>query len=380
MWAFWIVTGLLAAAAAALVISRAGAAARLAQAAPQDPALPLYRRQLSELDEQAGQGLLGPEEHRAARAEAARRLLRFADTQATPETTGGRMSRLVATLCAAMAAALALLVYLKLGASGLPDQPYAARLEAWRRADPGTLDPARMAAVLREIARQRPHDPQAYDYLGRAEMAAGDAFGAGRAFATAASLAPGRADLRASEGEALVMDAGGKLTLEAVQTFQQTLHLDPRNPAARYYVGRAQIAGGDTAGGLSAWRALLADLPPDEPRRAALQTEIERVRTGQAPGMIRTSPTNPQRMAGLQRAPLAGPQAAFIHAMVARQAAELKAAPDDPRGWARLVRSYGVLGDAAAQAAALTEARRLFAGRPADLASIEAQASPRPGG
>ena len=62
--------------------------------------------------------------------------------------------------------------------------------------------------------------------------------------------------------------------------------------------------------------------------------------------------------------------------MVARQAAKLTAQPNDPEGWARLVRSYGVLGDKTAQQAALADARKALAGRAADLAKVEAEAGP----
>jgi cytochrome c-type biogenesis protein CcmH len=72
--------------------------------------------------------------------------------------------------------------------------------------------------------------------------------------------------------------------------------------------------------------------------------------------------------------PAAGGQQAFIHAMVDRLAARLQASPDDPDGWVRLVRSYGVLKDGAAQAKALARARTIFAGRPDVLARIEAEA------
>ena len=60
--------------------------------------------------------------------------------------------------------------------------------------------------------------------------------------------------------------------------------------------------------------------------------------------------------------------------MVASLQAKLDANPDDPAGWARLVRSYKVLGDKAAEAKALTRARALFAKRPADLGPIETEA------
>jgi cytochrome c-type biogenesis protein CcmH len=378
MWMFWILTGLVAAGAAALVIARAGAAAREAARGSEDPALSVYRRQLAELDEAAAAGLLGPEELRAARAEAGRRLLRTADAPSRPERPGGRGSRLAAALVSVAAAALALGGYLVLGAPGLPDQPYARRLATWRQADPATLDPPRMAAVLRDIVRTRPHDPQAYEYLGRAEMAAGDPFAASRSFAEAARLRPGQGALYSAEGEALVQDAAGKVTPDAQAAFRQALRLDPKDSAARYYLARAAISGGDVKGGLAAWTALAADMPADDPRRANLLAEIEHVGRGAAPDAPSSAPPAlAQAQAGpasATAAALGAPQAAFIHAMVDRQAAELKANPDDPQGWARLVRSYGVLGDAAAQARALAQARRLFARRPDALAPIEAQA------
>jgi len=67
-------------------------------------------------------------------------------------------------------------------------------------------------------------------------------------------------------------------------------------------------------------------------------------------------------------------QGQFIQQMVARLAARLEAKPDDPEGWGRLVRAYGVLKDDKAQGEALARARKIFAGRPQVIAEIEAQA------
>ena len=66
----------------------------------------------------------------------------------------------------------------------------------------------------------------------------------------------------------------------------------------------------------------------------------------------------------------------MINGMVARLAAQLDAQPNDPAGWARLVRSYGVLGDKPDQDAALAKARTLFKDRPADLRTVEAALEP----
>ena len=63
--------------------------------------------------------------------------------------------------------------------------------------------------------------------------------------------------------------------------------------------------------------------------------------------------------------------------MVDSLAARLAAHPNDPSGWVRLVRAYGVLGQSAKQAAALERARSLFAGRPDVLSELAAAARPR---
>ena len=63
--------------------------------------------------------------------------------------------------------------------------------------------------------------------------------------------------------------------------------------------------------------------------------------------------------------------------MVDRLAARVKAQPDDPQGWARLIRAYGVLGQTARRDAAITEARRLFRDRPDALAAALSE-TPRP--
>jgi cytochrome c-type biogenesis protein CcmH len=96
-----------------------------------------------------------------------------------------------------------------------------------------------------------------------------------------------------------------------------------------------------------------AALPPSDPRRAALQSEI----------------------AALDGAKAAAPVDSAIEGMVAGLAARLRAEPIDSAGWARLARAYAVLGREAELAAALTEVRRLFAGRPEVIQAVEASAA-----
>jgi cytochrome c-type biogenesis protein CcmH len=368
MIGFWIGAAALAGGAALLVMLFARRAAP--QGADQNPALAVHRRQLLEIDALVERGVMGEADQAAARAEAARRLLSTAALNETPERAGAADSRRIVAGVALLAAAGALWLYLLVGAPGAPDRPYQARVAAWRARDPSTLDPAQMAAVLKSLASERPSDPQVWAFLGRAEMASGDAYGAQKAFRRAAALAPADADDQAGIGQALLAAADGKPSPEADAAFARALALDPKNLPARYMLGRARIAAGDRSGGLALWRSLEADLPTDDPRKAGLVSEIARIAAGgplEAPDV----PAAPDPAAGRAAS-------GFIRAMVARQAAELVKHPNDPEGWARLVRSYGVLHDAAAQADALARARRQFTATPAVLGPIEAEAKAHP--
>jgi cytochrome c-type biogenesis protein CcmH len=370
---FWFAAAALAGGAALLVMVFARRAAGGVGA--ENPSLAVHRRQLSEIDDLAERGLLEARDKSAARAEAGRRLLSAAALAETPENTGSAASRRIALGGALAAGACALILYMTFGAPGLADQPYKARVVAWRKANPQTLDAPRMAAVLKTIAVDHPTDPEVFSFLGKAEMAAGDPFGARKAFAKAADLAPDNPVYQTEMGEARLAGGGDKLSTEdaaaAEAAFRRALALDPKSAPARYALGETRILKGDRAGGVSDWRMLLADLSPSDPHRAMLAADIDRIAAGEPLQAQAASPPHAGEGIGAST---------FIRAMVASLAAKLNAHPDDPEGWARLVRSYGVLHDAPAQADALARARRQFAARPDALKPIEAEAAAHPAG
>lgn len=355
MFAFWIAAAALSAAAGWLM-SR-GARGASIRAVGEDPALAVHRRQLAEIDDLAARGLLPDGEVRAARAEAGRRLLAAAET-APPATapTGGRRLALAAAVLAPL---LALGLYVATGAPGAPDQPFARRLAEWRRADPATLDPPRMAALMRMIVKQRPTDPEAFKNLALAELASGDAMAASAALRRAVAIAPGRADLWAALGETFMAEGEGRIGVDAHAAFAEALRLDPASLSARYFLARADIADGRVEQGLAGWRALLATLPADDPSRMALSAEIAAVAAAGGPPR-----------ANVQAAP-AQPDAAAIRGMVEGLAARLDKTPDDPQGWIRLVRAWSVLGETAKRDAALARARALYRGRPDILKALD---------
>jgi cytochrome c-type biogenesis protein CcmH len=356
MIAFWAVAGVLSAVAAGLILFRAAQAASQGEAP--DPTPGLYRRQLAEIDDLADRGLLAEGERKGAHAEAARRLLAAtekagASWQADPKSRAAVLAAVIA------APALALGVYLSLGSPGAPDQPFARRLETWRNSDLATLQPAEIAAVLNRLSRERRDDPELFRFLAMAEASANNPAAAVRALRRAVALAPERADLWVLLGEAYAGQAG-EVDETAAAAFREALRRDPRLIEPRFYLARQKILGGDRQGGIAEWRALLAEVPPADPRAEVLRRAI-----AEAEGL----PAQPS---------VSGDQMAAIRGMVEGLAGRLQSNPDDPEGWVRLVRAYAVLGDTPKRDAALAQARARYAAQPEILNQLAQAAQAEP--
>lgn len=361
MIAFWIAATGLSAVTAGLVLRGA------ARARPVDDAqarLEPHRRRLAEVERLALDGLLAQDELKAARAEAGRGLLAAAD-QAETWARDGKTPRKVVVAAVGAACVAAVGLYVAVGRPELPDQPFAKRVAEWKAADPATLEPAQIAAVLEGVAAERPKDAEPLVFLAKARAAAGDLAGAEAALRKAVRVAPKRADIWSLLGETFVMEAKGQVGADAKLAFGEALKVDSNDLRARYYLARGRIAEGDVQGGLAAWRALAADLPAEDPGRAALSQEIARVEnTGGLPDAA-PADRNPE-VNGM------------IAGMVEGLAARLAQAPDDADGWVRLVRAYAVLGETAKRDAALASASARFENQPKVLAALRQAADTPP--
>lgn len=344
MIGLWLCAALLSAASVAFLL----AMAQRARNAPaqSDPTLDVYRRHLGEVDALAARGLLPAGEHEAARAEAGRRLLRAADARSGERKAAPNWA---APVLAVLTPLLAAFVYFGLGSPMAPDRPYSVRLAEWR-AEPQRLGPAEASAVLAQLVRERPRDAEAHTQLALARLAAGDGFGAVRAAETAATLEPNEARRWTGLARTL-LGLEPAQAADARRALARAQAISPDDVDARYWLGRAEIADGDPAGGAAVWRELAGSLPAADPRRAALQAELASL-TAPPPDVD-----------------------AAITAMVEGLAGRLRAEPLDPEGWTRLVRAYAVLGREQEMTAALSEARRLFSGRPEVLRDLDAAAA-----
>ena len=349
MIAFWIVAAGLSAAAAGLVLYSAHRR-RLAAAGAEDAAVSMLRRQMAEIDDLVARGLLNGEERESSRAEAGRRLLAAADRPSTPVRTDG--DRLV-LIAAGTIPILAMALYFFVGQPGARDASMASRIAAWRQSDPATLTAGQISAVLSQVAVERPQDAEVLRNLSIARQAAGDKYGAAKALRQAVALKPSDPALWSALGEAFMVLADGQIGVDARQAFLQATKLDPEAPVPRYFLARARAESGDVAGGLADWKSLLGDLPSDDERRTGLAAEIASLeRNGK---LVKDEPAP---------AAASGDMGAAIQNMVAGLARRLEEQPDDPDGWARLIRAYSVLGETGKRDAAMARAQKLFKDRP----------------
>ena len=82
-------------------------------------------------------------------------------------------------------------------------------------------------------------------------------------------------------------------------------------------------------------------------------------------------PTPAQMLADANQSPMM--KSDMVQGMVGRLAERLKKDGSDPKGWAQLVRSYKVMGEADRQKAAVADARKALASDPAKLKQFEAE-------
>ncbi len=248
------------------------------------------------------------------------------------------------------------------------DQPKSAVPVA---ASPGDRAQPQSLEALEQKANASPNDAAAWQALGLAyfeEEQFGDAV---RTYAKAASIDPAQAILWSALGEARVMASrSDPMPAEAVANFERARSLDPADPRAGYFLAVRKDLGGDHAGAIADWLALLARSPADAPWRPDLIRTIEQV------GKINQIEVA-AKLAAIQIStpppPLAaraipGPTAADLSAaaaippreqnrmaeeMVARLEQRLQTKPGNIDGWIMLMRSRMTLGQPDKASAAL---------------------------
>jgi len=293
-------------------------------------------------------------------------------------------------------------LYLMIGSPALPGLPHAERISNMTEARMARL-PAELRdsiQAMRAVLEATPDDAAAWLELGGLYRQADLHGPAYQALRTAQDLGVehDRLPTVLSEmGESLLLSQQGRVSNRVRQHFLEALRLDPDEPRARFQMGTIALQDGEPERALAIWRHLAADSPPDAPWMPMLRQGMMMVaqQSGIPPASVK--PAHPLELAAgeaverlempagtgeaaiprddgpagaapgarmraeadANRAPGQGfseDERAMIEGMVSGLAARLEENPDDPDGWLRLARAYGVMGrwdearDAAEQA------------------------------
>jgi cytochrome c-type biogenesis protein CcmH len=223
--------------------------------------LEVYRSQLVEVDADLARGIISTAEADAARVEIKRRILNI--EEAPDRVSGPHVSRTMAVAAGVVCAGVAAMLYAQLGHPLLPGKPYSLQQEQAAVSEAATNELDAMIAKLTSHLATSPEDLQGWRALGWAQMQTGRTAEGVKALARAAELAPKDASVLSMYGEALVREADGKVTPQALAVFERVIAVEPADPRARYYKGLQLMQDGKLKEAFEIWVVVIKESPPD---------------------------------------------------------------------------------------------------------------------
>jgi len=290
----------------------------------------IYREQLEALDADLARGAITAQEHEAARDELQLRMLDDAQDVPATAATPRKGSKFTA-------AAVALLVVL--GAGGM---------YRWL-GNPAAIDPVsaeqaqrdkvfQMVDDLAQRLKANPDNPRGWAMLARSYKVMGRLDDAMQAYSKTGTLLETEPDLMADYADLLGVRAGDRLEGAPIELVRKALVINPKHPMSLMLMAAQSYREGKFAQAIAYWETLLTVVDPQSQDAEQVQAYIAdaRAKSGSPAGKAKA----PEAKAG----PAGQPDNAQILQMVERLATRLKSNPQDLEGWARLARSYKVLG------------------------------------
>ncbi len=135
-----------------------------------------------------------------------------------------------------------------------------------------------MIRNLAERLEAQPDDFDGWMRLGRAYLVTRAHAKAQDAYRKAVGLQPENVGALMNLAGAIIDgNTGNALPEEAVGLLRKVNSLDPRNPDALWFIGRAELEAGRPGGAKEAWTKLLALLDPASPEHANVKASIEQI-------------------------------------------------------------------------------------------------------
>lgn len=298
--------------------------------------LRVYKDQLAEVDRDQARGAISAPDAEQAKAEIGRRIMRVAATRDRAPIaviSGGQKALTLALVLLVPVVSWGL--YGLVGSPDLPAQPLQARLEK----PPAEATPDELIARAEAHLAQNPDDAEGWDVLAPTYLRLGRYEQALTAYGNALRLRGESPERLSGLAEARTLINGGVVSAEAEQGFRRALALHPKQPTASFYLALATLQDGKAAEAISAWKAMLDDPMLDGSMRASVADALRRA--GAPVPQTATGPSAEEMQAAQSMTP--EEQRQMIESMVGGLDERLRANPDDPEGWMRLVQSYMVL-------------------------------------
>ncbi|SDT37464.1 cytochrome c-type biogenesis protein CcmH [Pseudomonas sp. Z003-0.4C(8344-21)] len=243
----------------------------------------LYQERVAELQAQQAEGVLDAAQMDSGRAEAARELL--ADTEGVAAPRVSKLGKPLPLLAAVLVPLLGLGLYLHFGAAD--------KVELTREFAQAPQSMEEMTQRLERAVAAQPDSAEGLYFLGRTYMAQERPADAAKMFERAAGLAGRQPELLGQWAQAQYF-ADGKKWSSKIQTLtDEALKADPKEVTSLGLLGIAAFEGERYQEAIDYWNRLLAQLPPEDNSRAALQGGIQRAaeRLQASGGKVAQAPT-----------------------------------------------------------------------------------------
>jgi cytochrome c-type biogenesis protein CcmH len=243
----------------------------------------VYRDQLSELDADLRNGIVGEEQYAQDRDEIERRLLEDTAGVSSKKTTAAPASaRTTAYVLGLGIPFIAIIFYLQIGQPVLLENPNAVISQPAETAPaptsgPMERSPEQIAANVDKLAKKleaNPNNPQGWVMLARSYSSMEKFSDSANAYAKATELNPKDADLWAEYAFVTAMAGGRSLEGKPMELINRALKIDPDNAKALQLAGSAAFEAKDYKKAIDYWQRVLKKVPADSDVGKAI---IERI-------------------------------------------------------------------------------------------------------
>lgn len=226
----------------------------------------LYQERVAELQSQQAEGVLDATQMAAGRDEAARELL--ADTEGADNARVSRLGKPLPLLAALLVPVLGLGLYLHFGASD--------KVDLTREFAQAPQSMEEMTRRLERAVAAQPDSAEGLYFLGRTYMAQDRPADAAKLFERTVAVAGREPELLGQWAQAQYFADNKKWSDKVQALTDEALKADPKEVTSLGLLGIAAFESERYQDAIDYWNRLLAQLPPEDNSRSALEGGIQR--------------------------------------------------------------------------------------------------------